>query len=300
MKLSIIVPIYNSEKTLQRCIDSILQQSFLDFELLLIDDGSTDHSGRMADELALADNRIKVVHKENGGLSDARNAGIDRATGRYITFVDSDDEVTHDTYQQIIGILDHHPEVDILEYPVTERKGCPNQHLFIPDERLYTNALDWLAEKGLEHCWACNKVFKASLLSDIRFQKGKHYEDVYFIGQVIAQKPQVYTTPKGMYIYHWNNQGIVAENDMQALLEAQLSTVHTLNIHTQETRWHRLYLDMFTAQLHAYRKTRKVLLHSQKVSIRRYRSHSDIVKAIMLNLLGVKLSCIIFKLLANK
>jgi len=300
MKLSIIVPIYNSEKTLSRCINSILQQSFLDFELLLVDDGSTDRSSRMVDELALSDSRIRVIHKENGGLSDARNAGIDIATGNYITFVDSDDEVTPDTYRQLTEIIKAHPELDMVEYPVKERKGCPNEHLFMPEEKYYHNAQDWLAEKGLEHCWACNKVFKTSFIHDIRFLKGKHYEDVYFIGQVIARKPQIYTTQKGMYIYHWNNQGIVAEHNMLALLEAQLSVVDTLAIHTQESQWHRLYLDLFTTQLHVYRKTHKLLLHSQKVNIRKYRSYSDVAKAIMVNILGVRLSCLIFKQLAAK
>lgn len=300
MKLSIIVPIYNSEKTLSRCIDSILQQSFRDFELLLVDDGSTDRSGRMAEELCLSDDRIRVIHKENGGLSDARNAGMEIATGNYITFVDSDDEVACDTYLKLTKTLKNHPEADILEYPVTERKGCPNQNIFIPNEKLYLDALDWLAEKGLEHCWACNKVFKTSFIKDIRFLKGKHYEDVYFIGQAITRKPKIYTSRKGMYIYHWNDQGIVAKNDMQALLEAQLSVVATLAIHTQEPQWHRLYLDLFTTQLHAYRKTRKVLLYSQKVSIRKYRGYSDIVKGIMLNILGVKLSCILFNQLTHK
>ena len=299
MKLSIIVPIYNSEKTLSSCINSILQQSFLDFELLLVDDGSTDHSGRMADELALSDSRIRVIHKENGGLSDARNAGMDIATGNYITFVDSDDEVTQDTYTQLTEILKNHPELDMLEYPVMERKGCPNEHIFMPEEKYYHNALDWLSEKGLEHCWACNKVFKASCIKDIRFLKGKYYEDVYFIGQVIARNPQIYTTQNGMYIYHWNDHGIVAEQNMLALLEAQLSVVDTLALHTQEPRWHRLYLDMFTTQLHAYRKTHKLLLYSQKVSIKKYRSYSDVAKAIIANLLGVRLSCIIFKHLAT-
>ena len=123
MKLSIIVPIYNSEKTLVRCIQSLQKQSFTNFEMLLINDGSTDNSGRIADELALSDSRIKVIHKANGGLSDARNTGLIEAKGDYTTFVDSDDEVQANTYLSLLETLQTHPEYDMLEYPVTERIG---------------------------------------------------------------------------------------------------------------------------------------------------------------------------------
>lgn len=289
MKLSIIVPIYNSEKTLLRCIQSIQKQSFTNFEILLINDGSTDNSGRIADELALSDPRIKVIHKANGGLSDARNTGLLEAKGDYTTFVDSDDEVQTNTYLPLLETLQAHPEYDMLEYPVTERIGCPSQHIFMPKEKCYPDALLWLSENGFEHCWACNKIFKTTSIKGIFFPKGKKYEDVYFIGQYIARKPLIYTTSKGMYIYHWNSNGIVAEKNMSLLLEAQLYVVKLLNINTKESLWHRLYLDMFTIQLHAY-KNSKQLLYKQRVSIKKYRSSSDIIKALMINILGVHLS----------
>lgn len=92
-KVSVIVPVYNVEKLLQRCIDSILAQTFTDFELLLIDDGSKDKSGEICDEYAAKDSRIRVFHKQNGGVSTARNIGIDKAQGEWIYFVDSDDIV---------------------------------------------------------------------------------------------------------------------------------------------------------------------------------------------------------------
>ena len=89
--VSVIVPIYNSEKYLKRCVDSILSQTFSDFELLLVDDGSTDGSGSICDEYSVKDSRVRVFHKENGGVSSARNLGLDNARGEWITFVDSDD-----------------------------------------------------------------------------------------------------------------------------------------------------------------------------------------------------------------
>ena len=94
--ITVIVPIYNVENYLKKCLNSIINQQYKKLEILLIDDGSTDLSGKIADEYAVKDNRIKVVHKENGGLSDARNYGLKIMTGEYVTFIDSDDYVTED------------------------------------------------------------------------------------------------------------------------------------------------------------------------------------------------------------
>ena len=101
-KISIIVPVYNVEEYIHRCIDSILAQTFTDFELILVNDGSHDQCGKICDEYAENDSRIKVIHKKNGGLSDARNAGLEIAQGEYIGFVDSDDYIEHDMYEKLI------------------------------------------------------------------------------------------------------------------------------------------------------------------------------------------------------
>ena len=93
IKISVIVPVYNVEKYLPRCIDSILNQTFTDFELILVDDGSTDNSGQICDTYAEKDSRVKVVHKKNGGVSKARNVGLDNVLGKYITFCDSDNSI---------------------------------------------------------------------------------------------------------------------------------------------------------------------------------------------------------------
>ena len=94
--ISVIVPIYNVEKYLEKCVHSIVKQSYENLEIILVDDGSTDACGALCDQLALQDHRIQVIHKPNGGLSDARNAGLDRMRGKYVTFIDSDDWVTED------------------------------------------------------------------------------------------------------------------------------------------------------------------------------------------------------------
>ena len=98
-EISIIVPVYKVEKYLKKCVDSILAQTFSDFELILVDDGSPDNSGRICDDYAKKDARVRVVHKQNGGLSSARNAGIEVAKGKYLGFVDSDDYIAEDMYE---------------------------------------------------------------------------------------------------------------------------------------------------------------------------------------------------------
>ena len=104
-KISIIVPIYNVEKYLDKCVSSILNQTFTDFELLLVDDGSPDRCGEMCDEYAKKDSRVKVIHRKNGGLSAARNSGIDAACGKYIGFIDSDDYIEENMYEHLYDVI---------------------------------------------------------------------------------------------------------------------------------------------------------------------------------------------------
>ena len=134
-KISIIVPVYNVEKYLEKCVRSILAQTFTDFELILVDDGSPDSSGAMCDQFAEQDQRVKVIHKENGGLSDARNAGIEIATGEYLGFVDSDDYIADDMYELLYtNIVKEDADLSICGiYDVyEERANCKSliQELF--------------------------------------------------------------------------------------------------------------------------------------------------------------------------
>lgn len=121
--LTIIVPVYNVEPYLSDCIESILSQSFDNFELLLIDDGSTDSSGEICDRYAKSDKRIRVFHTENQGVSSARNRGLDEARGKYISFVDSDDYIQADTYSQNIKILEADLSIDFVQIPISDRRG---------------------------------------------------------------------------------------------------------------------------------------------------------------------------------
>ena len=114
-KLSVIVPVYNVEKYLERCVDSVINQNYPNIEIILVDDGSKDSSGKICDILAAKDNRIKVIHQQNGGLSAARNTGIDNATGEYIDFLDSDDELLPNVFNDLIPLLEYN-NLDLIVF----------------------------------------------------------------------------------------------------------------------------------------------------------------------------------------
>ena len=205
MTLSIIVPIYNVAKHLVRCLDSIAMQMRDDYELLLIDDGSTDASGALCDVFAREhpECRVVVIHQPNGGLSAARNAGIDKARGEYITFVDSDDYIDPHTLEHNMDILIAHPEVDMLEYPIEVHAGSPKAHvLTFPDATQCADVFaDWVLRGGYKHCYACNKIFRARVWSQLRFPVGEYFEDVAIMPSVIRECRQVHYSSRGCYRY---------------------------------------------------------------------------------------------------
>lgn len=302
MTLSIIIPIYNVADSLRRCVDSVLAQRISDCELLLVDDGSTDESGRIADEYAAKHANIRSFHKPNGGLSDARNFGLQHAVGRYVTFVDSDDEVAADTYAPLLDALAKHAKYDIIEFTMLQKPGLPDETLFCPGEHVFDDALDWLAYKGTEHCWVCNKIFKRELFDNVRFPIGKKFEDMLTHIELIKQRPYIATVNHGRYIYHYNTEGIAAKdkaNGLTSLLEAQLTLVKELGIDTRRRRWHRLYMDMLTAQLYTFRRTETILLKPQRIAICGYATWKDSLKALLVDTIGLRMTCRLFKTLSR-
>lgn len=230
MLLSIIIPIYLVEETLQRCVTSILQQTFTNWELILVDDGSPDGCPALCDEYCQQDARIKVVHQANGGLSAARNSGLLQAQGNYVTFVDSDDYLRKDTYQQVMQQLVEQPEIDIIEYPITLHAGNKQREkiLSFPAKR-YSNMLTyWFESQAYLHTYAWNKVYKRRLFNQVRYPVNKVFEDVYTLPLLLRQSKVVATTDKGMYFYVDNPHGITATaggEQLKDLLHAHLAVL---------------------------------------------------------------------------
>lgn len=245
MKLSIIIPVYQTQDTIDRCIESILQQSFTDYEIILVDDGSDYECSQLCDKYPQKDRRITTIHKENGGLSDARNTGIKHSKGEYITFIDSDDAIQNDTLQALMDEINKYPETDVLEYPIMERIGHPNkEQLLAFTPRNYNNCWEyWLNEQAYLHTYACNKIFRRCLFKNVSFPKGKTFEDVqtipFLIGLIptegtFQQKVKIRVTNKGCYLYYWNNKGITASAKYEDLLSLYIGQSMAL-IHTFKT-----------------------------------------------------------------
>ena len=219
--LTIIVPVYNMQDTLDKCVQSIVPQSFTDWEMVLVDDGSTDKSGAMCDDWAKRDMRIVVIHKENGGLSDARNVGMDTARGEYITFVDSDDYVNDGTYETLMQLLSGHKDVGIMEYSM-ESIGYKRLYLNYSDE-IYDDAWSyWHGAMAWNHAYMCNKIFRRDMFEGIRFQQGRKFEDLIILPQILKKKnPKVATSSfvGYNYVYRDNsiNNKLTAYNIFQAL-----------------------------------------------------------------------------------
>ena len=253
-------------------------------------------------EIALVGKYTALADSYLSHLEAFTHAGAARRCRVKVRFVDSDDELAPGTLGKLVAIIDVHKDYDILEYPVLENPGRGDEHLFNPGINEYADAADWLSEQGLAHCWMCNKVFKRWVFDNVRFPFGRIYEDMLVMVNIIKKRPFMATTDKGMYIYHWNCGSITAkerEKGLHTLIETQIEVVRSLGIDTRCKRWHRLYMDMFTIQMQAYRSSERILLQSQRVSLRCYRSPKEFVKILMLNILGLKTVCRLFNLIHN-
>lgn len=228
MKLSIIIPVYNTEKTLERCLKSVLHQCLDDFEVILVDDGSKDNCGTICEEWHQKDPRMVVIHKDNGGLSDARNVGLDICKGDYVTFLDSDDEIGDDTLNVLLETLMIHTEYDMIEYPVFVHYRSKEEKMLRLNDKTYSDMLDdyWLKDKGYTHTYAWNKIYKRRIFDNIRYPKGMKFEDVYVMPSILKECKKIATCSSGVYYYYKNPDGITQTatgNTLNDLLLAHIS-----------------------------------------------------------------------------
>lgn len=195
MKISVIVPIYKVEPYLRRCIDSIVVQTYQNLEIILVDDGSPDRCGEICDEYARKDPRVKVIHKENGGLSDARNAGLRVMTGEHVTFVDSDDWIEQNHISSLYEMIQgkHNPVIAISDIRRIDEKG---------------NTIAVFGKLGTEHIamepifgYVWNKLYPAQLLQGIFFDDVRYVEDLPFNLQVLPKATEYVFTGKCTYCY---------------------------------------------------------------------------------------------------
>lgn len=175
--LTVIIPVYKTFSTIDRCLGSVVGQEYRHLEIILVDDGSPDGCPAKCDEWAARDSRIRVIHKPNGGLGDARNSGLDAMNGSYVTFVDSDDFMAAGTLRALMDTLSAHPEYDILEYGVCRFYGSPKQEMLAFADGEYRNIDDyWLEARAYAHAYMWNKVFRCALFDSVRFPPRRAFD----------------------------------------------------------------------------------------------------------------------------
>ena len=201
--ISVIVPVYNTYDLLSRCVNSIRRQTYRNLEIILVDDGSTDNSGALAEKMAMEDKRVRVFHKENGGSSSARNLGIEKARGDFIGFVDSDDYIEPEMYERLLAVA---IEENLLMVQISrdeiDEQGNRMPDVCVPPEQPELWECENFMRELLLHrgdSSFCTKLLHASLLKEERFPEGELNEDFYLLVRLLPKIPAVAILPEQEY-----------------------------------------------------------------------------------------------------
>lgn len=209
--ITLIIPVYNTKKYLRACFESVTKQTYQNLEIILVDDGSTDDSGKLCDELAQLDSRAKVIHQQNQGLSAARNAAIKKSTGAYLTFIDSDDTVTPDYVEYLYTLIKkHHTQLSICPSEEVYNDGRRvNIGLGYHEEKLaQPDCLDrMLNEQGFTVV-ACAKLYARELFDTVKFPVGALHEDLDTTYRLVMQCDQIAYGPEPKYHYYQRENSI--------------------------------------------------------------------------------------------
>jgi len=274
--ISVIVPVYKVEKYLEKCVCSILGQTYHNIEILLIDDGSPDNCGKMCDELSVSsDSRIHVIHKENGGLSDARNRGIEEAKGNWLAFVDSDDYIAPDMYERLLkAALVNDSQMAVTGISYIHEISKEEVSFELPVQTLTNReAIEYFLRSKNDNEYMCNKIFQKELFEDVRFPLGKWYEDICIMPLLLHKCKNVTMIDGKGYYYLQRESGITQSPDIVKQMDgiyAKMQKIQFLKEHYPEfipySKRELLELCKFMLQLinqfgwDKYKKQRKELL----------------------------------------
>lgn len=303
MKLSIVIPVYQAANSLPRCLESIMGQSFRDWQAILVDDASKDGSAAICDRYVKRDRRFQVVHlKRNGGLSAARNAGIEKARGQYITFVDSDDYMADDTLKHLFEILSTHPDYDLLEYPIYEHYGSKKIHLLQFPKREYTDTMAyWLQGKAYCHTYACNKIYRRELFDGVRYPERRNFEDAAILPQLLRKCRIVATTDVGLYYYCYNSKGITENataKDLTHLLETHTRMLKQIKDYMRRRR-RKTDLEQYIPEYYAQVLNIQIDVCRAGGQVSKYfpiLPYRNTFKLKLLHILGIKRLCQLYKI----
>ena len=212
--ISVIIPVYMVSDYLERCINSVVSQSYLNCEIILVDDGSFDDCAQICDEWAQKDKRIMVIHKANGGLSDARNYGMELASGEYFSFIDSDDYITDDFLETLISTALKH-DSDIVECNCTNCYENGEYEAYHDDSAVIdfstSEGLSALIEEKLLHQHVWDKIYKREAVQSVSFVVGKQHEDVFWTYQIFGQAERITKINRTMYFYFQRESSIMGQ-----------------------------------------------------------------------------------------
>lgn len=281
MRISVVVAVFNIEKYLSHCIQSLINQDYEDAEFILVDDGSNDESSLICDRACQSDSRFKVIHKENGGLSDARNAGIEAASGDYIMFIDGDDVIYKGTLKILSQVANQH-EADVIQYNYSERQTADleNNISFSGLAHNVTQPNDFFRNLyllGGPCASACTKLIKTSLISNLRFTKGKFHEDEFFTTDLLLKAKKIcYISDFKPYQYIYRDGSIITSGfnsrkiyDICEMYNLRLKKVQEANLPftfdiTLSNFFSNLYILYNRARYHKDRSCSKHLLNELK------------------------------------
>lgn len=299
MKVSIIIPVYRTESTLARCINSVLAQTYTCWEMILIDDGSDDNSPQICDDFVDKDKRIKVIHQPNKGLGAARNTGIEHANGNFLLFIDSDDYIKPNTIEIALNELQKYKQCAFAEFGIHKWVGNAKQETTLAFEHrvIYSAEEYWFSAKGYEHCYAWNKLFRREVFEHIKFQENKKFEDVFTMINVLNEYGQCVLISPVLYYYCYNNNSITAKakTELCDLLEALVLVFERLKWKRPHNTSHADYAlfckHALNVQIDVYTRCGKdkILLHTLPLALT--------PKIIAQRILGISLFCKTYNLL---
>ncbi len=226
--ISIIVPVYNVEKYIRRCVDSLINQTYNNLEIILVDDGSPDNSGAICDEYAEMDRRVKVIHKENGGVSSARNVGLDNVHGKYVGFVDADDYIDLHMYEVLYdNLVNNDADISMGIYAMENSAGefIPHYNHDVLDVFDKAQTISEMLRQVKYTCSLCDKIFSVKLIGNLRFDETvSHNEDLLFAYQLMKESNRAVYMSSPMYYYCNNEQSasrVVFSDKNTTMLKAQ-------------------------------------------------------------------------------
>lgn len=229
--ISVIVPVYNIEKYVERCIDSIINQTYSNLEIIIVDDGSTDMSGTIVDNIQRKDSRIKVIHKENGGLSSARNTGLDNSSGKYIGFIDGDDMISTDTYMtlynEMVSTDSDIATCGMKEYQISGDMNTRFCHF--PDNMILENEKileAYIKEPYIIGTSCCTKLFKKEIVKGELFEIGNQAEDIEYVFRILLKAKRVICIPQPYYEYVHRENSLTTDESISEHIFDEVKVVN--------------------------------------------------------------------------